>query len=220
MSSPGGATGGRRQYRRRLTTGNEGWLTSYADLMTNLLIFFLLIISASEIQTGRMERIMSRLSGHPSGSLTDVQKTVEETIQAQNLQGKVQVRMTDAGLELSFNSGVTFDSGKAEIRPEMLMPLQAVLEPLVKISGKYQFAVEGHTDSVAIAPGSAFKSNWELSSERSIEVRQKLESLGVDRNRIRVEAYADTRPLAPDQLVGVSTEDALARARRVVVRLF
>jgi len=184
------------------------------------LIFFVLIISASEIQTGRMERIMSRLSGGSMGSLQSAQKTLEDTIKAQKLEDKVSVRMTDAGLELSFNSGLTFASGNANIRPEMLEPLKKVLAPLVPLSEKYRYAVEGHTDSVPIGKESPYKSNWELSSARSLQVREHLETLGVPRTRIRVEAYADTRPLPPEEVKGLNPEETLARHRRVVVRLY
>jgi chemotaxis protein MotB len=206
-------------YHNRLKTGNEGWLTSYADLMTNLLIFFLLIVSASEIQTGRMERMLSRISGQ-TGSLHQAQKTLDETITKQHLENKVNVRMTDSGLEVSFNSGVTFASGQAEIRTEMLEPLTKVLTPLIGLAGKYQFAVEGHSDNVPIGEKSHYRSNWELSAARSLEVRDRLETMGVPRNRIRVEAYADTRPLPADEVKGLSQEETLARNRRVVVRLY
>lgn len=210
----------RSRNRHKLRTGNEGWLTSYADLMTNLLIFFVLIVSASEIQTGRMERIMSRISGRTTGSLTEAQSTLEKTIHERNLESKINVRMTDSGLELSFNSGVTFASGQANILPEMLDPLEKVLSPLVKLADRYQFAVEGHADSVPVGQGSLYKSNWELSSARALEVRERLETIGVPRNRIRVEAYADTRPLDPELTKTLSHEEALARHRRVVVRIF
>lgn len=209
-----------RQGRGRLKTGNEGWLTSYADLMTNLLIFFVLIVSASEIQTGRMERMMSRISGKSGGTLEEARQTAEKTIRDEKLEGKVIARMTDSGLELSFNSGVTFASGRAEVRPEMLDPLKRVLSSLVGYASKYQFAVEGHTDHVPIAAGGAFRSNWELASARSLEVRERLETLGVPRDRIRVEAYADTRPLPVDDVKGLTTDETLARHRRVVVRLY
>lgn len=208
-----------RPRRHHLRTGNEGWLTSYADLMTNLLIFFVLLVSASEIQTGRLERLMTRISGAPQGSLSEAQKIVDQTIREQNLTGKVTVEMTDSGLELSFNSGVTFSSGQAVIRPEMLEPLTKVLDPLVPLAGKYRFAIEGHTDRVPLGGTSSFRSNWELASARSGEVRDRLERMGVPRDRLRIEAYADTKPLPQAQVVGLSDEEALARHRRVVVRL-
>jgi len=204
----------------RLRTGNEGWLTSYADLMTNLLIFFVLIVSASEINTGKLESLLSRISGTPKGGLSEARKVVERTIQEQNLVDKVTVQMTASGLEISLNSGVTFASGRADIRPEMLEPLTKVLQSVVPLSGRYRFAVEGHTDRMPIGNGSPFKSNWELASARSLEVRERLEAIGVARDHIRVEAYADTKPLPSEQLKGLGEDETLARHRRVVVRLY
>ena len=206
--------------RHRLATGNEGWLISYADLMTNLLIFFVLIVSASEIQTGKLERILSRISGTPAGSLSEAKTVIEHAIKEQKLTEKVSVQMTDSGLEISMNSGVTFASGKAEIRSEMLEPLSKVLASIVPLGDRYHFAVEGHTDHIPIGNGSPFKSNWELASARSLEVRERLESIGVPRDRIRVEAYADTKPLPADQLKALPQEEILARHRRVIVRLY
>lgn len=214
-----------RQRRRagRLKTGNEGWLTSYADLITNLLIFFVLIIAASEIQTGKLEQIANQISQKKTtaGSLTHAKEVLEQAIRDQNLQKEVNVAMTSDGLELSFNSGLTFESGSSDILAAMVRPLQKVLTPLVPLADKYRFAVEGHTDQMPINQTSShFKSNWELSSARSLAVREHLETIGVPRDRIRVEAYADTRPLAAEQLKGLTVEETLARHRRVVVRVY
>lgn len=215
-----------RRTRHRLHTGNEGWLTSYADLMTNLLIFFALIVTASEIQAGRMDQIVNRLSGkNTEGSLTEARRVVEQTVREQNLANQVTVQMTNAGLEISVNSGLAFESGEAHIKPEMLTPLARVLTPLVPLAGKYRFAVEGHSDDRPVGPAAHFRSNWELSSARALEVRDHLESIGVPKDRIRVEAYADTRPLTVEQLrelglANPSADEIRARSRRVVIRLF
>src|SRR5262249_43560037 len=111
-------------------------------------------------------------------------------------------------------------SGRAEIKPEMTGALERMLNTLRPYSGKYAFAVEGHTDANPIVNGGHFRSNWELSTERANAVRSKLEDVGVDRRRIRVEGYADTKPLGEDLLRGLSNEERLALHRRVVVRVY
>ena len=120
---------------------------------------------------------------------------------------------------MSLNSGLVFDSGQAVVKPAMEETLASMLTVLARYSKKYSFAVEGHTDSVPIA-GGAFPSNWELSAARAIVVRQRLESLGIPKERIRVEGYADTRPLPETELNGLGQAERLARHRRVVVRMF
>jgi hypothetical protein len=53
-----------------------------------------------------------------------------------------------------------------------------------------------------------------------MEVRQRLEGVGIEDNRIRVEAYADTKPPPAEETKGLSPEEVNSRMRRVVVRIF
>jgi chemotaxis protein MotB len=206
--------------RRRLRSTNEGWLTSYADLITNLLIFFALIVTASQVQTGKMEKIAQAMSENTSQeTLAAAEKKIKQSIAEQKLTENVSVAMTDDGLEVSFDSGVIFASGSAEILSEMQDPLNKVLAVLLPYGVKYRIAVEGHTDEVPISSG-RFKSNWELSSGRAMQIRERLEASGIDRHRLRVESYADTKALEAKMTIGLGREQTLAKHRRVVVRLY
>lgn len=207
--------------QRRVYGSEEGWLLSYADLITNLLIFFVMLLAAAQISRTKMQQISQSLSGIQSKqSLSSIKEEIDGRIHAEGLEGLVQTRLTDDGLELSLNSGLVFDSGRAVIRPEMTTALGGMLNTLVPYSQNYAFAIEGHTDSKPIVNGNAFKSNWELSTERANAVRSKLEDVGVDRGRIRVEGYADTKPLPEKDLAGLDEEGRLARHRRVIVRVY
>jgi len=66
-----------------------------------------------------------------------------------------------------------FDSGKAIIRSEFDTTVTSMLQVLVPYSTKYSFAVEGHTDVTPMTNGG---SNWDLSSDRAIVLRQRLET--------------------------------------------
>jgi chemotaxis protein MotB len=204
----------------RLKSSGEGWLTSYADLITNLLIFFVLIISASAVQTGKMEKIIESISqNRATDSLATAATEVKAELAKAQLAANVRAELTDAGLEIVFDSGVTFDSGSAAIIPSMVEPMAKVLEVIKPYSQRYQVAIEGHTDERPLV-GGAFKSNWELSSARAMAIRERLEGIGIDPKRLRVEAYADTRPLAGLAAGGADKETFLARHRRVVIRLY
>lgn len=204
----------------RLRSSNEGWLTSYADLITNLLIFFVLIITASQVQTGKMEKIIEQISNNsPSESLSSAAKKVEDTLTTQNLKENVSVNLTDSGLEIAFDSGVMFTSGSAEILTTMNDPLAKILEVVRPYTDKYAVAVEGHTDENPIR-NSIYKSNWELSSARAMRIRERLESVGVEAKKIRVEAYADNKPLKLEAGANLDRAAFLAKHRRVVIRLF
>lgn len=206
---------------RRRGHHEESWLLSYADLITNLLLFFVLLLTAANISKSRMQRIAKSISGAESpASLTSIKSEIDKNIAQKKLQDVVGTSISDAGLELSLNSGLVFDPGKAELRKDLEPVLASMLQTLVPYSNRYNFAVEGHTDPTPLIAGTVFKTNWELSSARAIVVRQRLEDVGVDRTRIRVEGYADTKPLAESQLDGLTHEERLARHRRVVVRIY
>jgi len=206
--------------RNRRHTGSESWLISYADLITNLLIFFVLIISASQIQSGKMEKIIQSISENRSvESLSQAEAEVAKALQEQNLKDNVSVTVTDQGMEISFDSGITFASGSAEILPAMEEPLAKVLQVLKPYGGKYSVAVEGHTDERPISTAN-YKSNWELSAARAMRMRERIESVGFDSRKIRVEAYADNKPLDAALGAQIAHEAFLAKHRRVVVRLF
>lgn len=204
---------------RRVPDDNESWLLSYADLITNLLIFFVMLLSMSEISTTRMQAIQAKLSGKSSpASLASIREEIDARIRAEKLDDVVATTLTDEGLKLSLNSGVVFDTAQAEVRPEMEAQLRTMLDTLVPYAGRYNFAVEGHTDDRPIT--GRYASNWELSTARANAVRVRLERVGIDPARVRVEGYADTQRLPEDELAGLSDEERLARHRRVVVRVY
>lgn len=207
--------------QRRAKGHEEGWLLSYADLITNLLLFFVVLLTAANLNKGRMQQIVKSISGAESpASLDSIKRELDAEIARQKLQDMVFANVTADGLEMSLNSGLMFDSGKASVRPELEGTVISMLKLLAPYSSKYGFAVEGHTDVTPIVPGGVFATNWELSSARATVVRQRLEDAGILRDRIRVEGYADTKPLPEDQLNGLSNEQRLARHRRVVVRIY
>jgi len=207
--------------QRRAKGHEEGWMLSYADLITNLLLFFVVLLTAANLSKGRMQQIVKSLSGADApASLESIRKELDAKIAANQLHELVNATITADGLELSLNSGLVFDSGQAKIRPELAETVSSMLQLLAPYSAKYLFAVEGHTDSTPLVNGATFATNWELSSARAIVVRQRLEDVGLARARIRVEGYADTKPLPEDQLKGLNVEQRLARHRRVVVRIY
>jgi chemotaxis protein MotB len=206
--------------KRRSFQSDEGWLLSYADLITNLLIFFAMLLAAAEINRSRMQQITQGISGiEQPESLSSIQEQIEEKIAEEGLQDMVRTDLTDDGLKLSLDSGIMFDSGRADIRSEQRPVIDKMLTTLVPFAGRYAFAVEGHTDTAPIG-GGLYPSNWELSTARANALRSSLEAVGIDDKRIRVEGYADTVPLSEKELEGLSEAERMARHRRVVVRIY
>jgi chemotaxis protein MotB len=207
--------------QRRARGHEEGWLLSYADLITNLLLFFVILLTASNMSAGKMQQIQEAMTGQQSPeSLESIQKEIDARIAAMDLKDVVVTRLTDDGLEVSLNSGVVFAPGQAVVKSDFEPALGSMMQAVLPYADRYQFAVEGHTDETPVNAGAAFASNWELSAARAIRIRDRLEAVGIPRGRIRVEGYADTRPLPADEVASLNDEQRRARLRRVVVRIY
>jgi OOP family OmpA-OmpF porin len=100
--------------------------------------------------------------------------------------------------------GVTFDSGKATIRPESFPRLDGVVEYMTyKTSARIQIA--GHTDNQGNP-----KTNKALSQKRAEACRDYLVSKGIDKGRIDAIGYGDEQPIRPND-----TEEGRQTNRRI-----
>jgi outer membrane protein OmpA-like peptidoglycan-associated protein len=101
-------------------------------------------------------------------------------------------------------NGVTFDTGKATIRPESYPRLDSVVEYMMyKRSARIE--ISGHTDNVGNP-----KANKQLSEKRAQACRDYLIQKGIDPSRITAVGYGDERPIASND-----TEEGRALNRRI-----
>ena len=65
--------------KRRTYESEEGWLLSYADLLTNLVIYFAVIMGAAQMSRSQLQEIGEELSGvEQPESLSSIQRQVTE----------------------------------------------------------------------------------------------------------------------------------------------
>ena len=193
---------------------DELWLISYADLLSLLVGFFILMIAAAPPRHAAFERIAASISGSKSGPLQQLRERVEDLVaKSPELHDRVIARDDAEGLGIEFKDALLFDSGSADVRPEGRRAIGEVARLLGSLPGR-RVLVEGHTDEVPIRTAH-FRSNWELSSQRAINVLAALESSGIPRDRLSARAFADTRPREQQ---GTIEERRLAN-RRVVIRV-
>jgi len=75
------------------------------------------------------------------------------------------------------------------------------------------FQVAGHTDNIPIK-SQKFRSNWDLSTARAVEVVNFMISAGLDGKRLSAAGYADMSPVAPND-----TPENKAKNRRIEITL-
>lgn len=102
-------------------------------------------------------------------------------------------------------TGLTFDSGTAQIKPEFF-DLLGKVEKAIDVFPRSELIIEGHTDSFG---GDDF--NQELSQERAESVQQyMINAMRIPSYRLIATGYGETRPVASNE-----TESGRERNRRI-----
>jgi len=208
------------------------WMTSYGDMVTQILIFFVMLFTFSSIDAARFRELAISLQSAFKGGvgvleggqsitvetlgparanlaqLTEAMNQIMNVVESSGLKGAVEASIDERGLVISIKDSTFFDLGKADLKPrsiEILNKIGVVLKDLPN-----QIRVEGHTDDLPINT-SQFPSNWELSTVRATTVvRYLVEKVGLPPNKMSAVGYGEFRPLYPND-----TEEHRARNRRV-----
>jgi len=178
------------------------WLTTFADMMTLLLTFFVLLFAMSTLDPVKMEQFANSV-GEQKGSgpkekkvsLSQIKVEVNKLVKEKDLQEQVKVTMTSRGVTMGVASEFAFSPGSANLKPEMHDLLREMVETMKKAT--YSIAVEGHTDNDPIQ-SPIYPSNWELSGARASAVINYLITQGVSADKFRAIGFADTRPVVPN----------------------
>ncbi len=164
------------------------WLYSYADLMTQLLIFSILMLAALGLKKPT----------EPSPRKNDLVDTVEQVEKFVKESGFADSMALDRAadrLVIRMKSAILFSEAQAALTPQAEKVLAGLTPLLARAPSRLR--VEGHTDDVPIH-SAQFPSNWELSTARAISVIRYLEEHGIARERLSVAGYGEFHPLAPN----------------------
>jgi chemotaxis protein MotB len=205
------------------------WLISYADLMTLLFTFFVMLYASllTEQDQELRQSLKRYLQGDGSSphhaatpSTSDLQKTLHEELEKEELLRDVKIQLNARGLQIVLSSSLLFDLGSAELRPDSRAALAKVVA-LIKDKGpRYKVRVEGHTDDNPVTRG-RYRSNWELSGARASHIVELFERMGFPAQRLVAVGYSDSRPLMPNRSKeGLADPEAQRLNRRVVISLY
>ncbi|RLA76716.1 MAG: flagellar motor protein MotB [Deltaproteobacteria bacterium] len=201
-------------------------MTTFADMTTLLLTFFVLLLSFAQMDIVKFRRIMGSIreafgvqrievgeffsmSTEPVQIFdyqkrdsviemyyADMYEAIKKAIEKADLSDSVEVLVSNRGVIVRAKEKVLFDLGKAELK-KGAYPLLDKLVSLMKQFPRYKLAIEGHTDDLPINTP-RFPSNWELSSARATRVLRYFISKGIPPERLIAVGYGETRPLVPN----------------------
>lgn len=216
---------------------NERWLLTYSDLITLLMIFFVVMYASSSIDATKYKAVSESFNVAFSGGgksiigndnspsiseskptvnpamaeqvkIENVKKQVDEYLKNNGMASTVNTHIDERGLVISLNNTLFFDTGKAEIKPDFEKKIIEIGKILNKIDNYIR--IEGHTDNIPIK-NDRFQSNWQLSCERAANVTMLLiDRAGIVPQRISAVGYGEWRPVASNK-----EEKGRAKNRRV-----
>ena len=233
---------------------HERWLVSYADFITLLFAFFVVMFASTQndknsakdvsdsvrqaLEHGQFSAAISTVLGrgkhearkaplskestperenpnappppppaHPP-DLAQSLETLQKGLDSDLKNGKLQLRLDARGLIISMREKAFFASGDDAVAADSL-PILAKIAAVVQ-SLPNPVRLEGHTDARPIHT-SRFRSNWELSTARSIAMLELMrDRFQIPPSRMAVAGYAENSPVDTND-----TEEGRAHNRRV-----
>ena len=212
--------------QKKFEEDKEDWLITYADAITLLMAFFVMLLTFSKFDVPAFEEaaaaIKSNLTGRDATSPIQLLRIeVQDVVYNMQADQVVKVRTDNKGVVIDLSSSAFYVPGSATIREEALPVLEKLTQNL--IAPRYQtyvVEVEGHTDDDPIST-EKFPSNWELSAARATRIVRYFTNMEMEPLRLRATGFADTQPLAPNRdIQGNAIKENQAKNRRVSVRVY
>ncbi|RUM89995.1 MAG: flagellar motor protein MotB [Thermovibrio sp.] len=185
------------------------WLTSFSDLMSLLLTFFILLYSMSTLDVTKAMKFLSYFQGEKAKSFeqisivkpikiytTDLAKKIKEIIKRVLPISGYQIVTTDNYVMVRLFNRVLFEENSLKLTKEAKETLNKLAKIIKNLPGNYSVVVEGHTSKdEPTAPIPDIEDSWDLSIRRATTVVRYLASRGVDPSKLEAVGYDATRPL-------------------------
>jgi chemotaxis protein MotB len=228
-----------RRRPRASRVSHERWLVSYADLMTLLFAFFVVMFAVSRVDAGKVSEFRASVQSATSmgvmehagtspifdgtATVTDREQAAEDARVEQRKVVRSRLRhglvaAIDAGrvAVVDGEDGVILRLREAAFFESASSTLRdGVISDLEAVGATLKglpnaMRIEGHTDAQPIR-SPHFRSNWELSAARAAEVLALFVArANIPENQLSVAGYGSQRPLESN-----ATEDGRASNRRV-----
>ena len=217
----GGSTKHKSRRRSRIDIRSlsdpSDWILPFGNLMTILMIFFLVLYAFSATGGIQYEKALASLEKNVTGKkfLKSTAK-IDETEVASKLSNELskfaKVEINAQRIKILLPSPVLFESGKVDLKPEAIETLTDIAQSIKSTDNK--IIVEGHTDNVPVS-GGKFTSNWELSAARAFSViKYFIDTEKFSPSRFTAFGYGEIRPIAPND-----TEENKSLNRRIEINI-
>lgn len=193
--------------RRHEDEDTDAWLITYADMVTLLLCFFIIMFAISTPDGEMIKKVSEAL--RKEGFYDDVgviddpygglKKELSLALGSSGYDQFVAISEQDDAVSMELASSSFFEKGSAKFSKQGVTMLDVIAEKLKPLATEdIVVEVEGHTDDVPISTAQ-FPSNWELSANRATNVVRYLVAQGFPANKLRAVGMGDGYPKAPNR---------------------
>ena len=212
---------------------STAWAITYADLITLLLTFFILLLVIINDAEKHIDRVINLL-------LDETYQELKDNIES----SYVSVDRVTKGVKITMASGRLFKSMDDRVQT-LVYPLLRQIGGIVRVSKllnvdeDYRFnkllaaiekkggflnveiRCEGHTDDLPLPEQVKFASNWDLSTSRALNIVKLLSEFSkIPERKFSAMGYGEYRPVIPISSIGknaVDIRNARAKNRRVEI---
>ncbi len=201
---------------------SDRWLLTYADMITLLLAFFIVMYSMSRLDAKKFgtmsEELNAALKGGKQaiirnveepetrgrgvlrmGNLKVLQQQVEEKFKEVEKPSIIRTEITERGLVVHIMETTLFKEGSAELRQGTMEVLDLIYDKIKDAPNHIR--IEGHTDDKPIN-NEQFKSNWDLSTTRATAVVDYfVKNHHFPADKISALGYGEFRPMVPNNSI-------------------
>ncbi|MFO7886082.1 MAG: OmpA family protein [Desulfobacteraceae bacterium] len=207
------------------------WLVTYADLMTLLLVFFVLLYSLKSFEQEKFKSAVETIKTQMEKNVTltglmelmEIPESFDSKITIEDVTGLHSLEKTIVDDINKFiqkkdheqNIGVSVLENKIIVRVKGKALFQSgsadlnpnavpIFDEIVKLIFDYplyNINIKGHTDNIPIST-EKFPSNWELSAIRATTVLKYFIKRGIRPERLTATGYGEIMPLVPNTSPG------------------
>jgi len=204
----------------------EDWLVTYADAITLLMAFFVMMLTFAEFDIPAFQEAAEAIKANigqkekEASPLQLLKIDMQDVVYNLDADRVVTVTQDNKGIVIELSSSAFYKSGTDEIREQAYPVLEKMALTLNAPKYlNYMIEIEGHTDDDRINTA-RFPSNWELSAGRATQVVRFFTRQEVHAERLVAVALAATRPKLPNRDEnGAAIKENQAVNRRIAVHV-
>ena len=165
------------------------WAITYGDLMTYLMVFFLILFAFYS-----SKNITAQFSMKGLEETFGRESQITSALFSENgIQQIAKVEISANKINIKFADPILFAPGSDRLRPQSFPHLKKLASVFNDLPNPIQ--IEGHTDNRPLGRKSGFKSNWELSAARAFSVLQFFLKEGVAPEKLSAVGYGEFKPI-------------------------